>query len=85
VIKNLFLTAPPPPVTYLGGALTNGNWAAHFWSRTNWNYALEKSPDLKTWSPVVSAVAGTGGFLILLDTNTLEQSQFYRVGASPQQ
>jgi hypothetical protein len=84
VVKNLFLTAPPPPVAYLRGALTNGSWQVQFWSRTNWNYALEKSSNLQTWSPAGASVPSGGGLLILADTNALEEREFYRVSANPQ-
>jgi hypothetical protein len=80
----LLVTAPPPPVTYLSGSLTNDTWQAQFWSRTNWNYTLEKSSDLQSWSPLAPALGGTGGQMILQDTNAPQQSQYYRVSANPQ-
>ncbi|HEY3863605.1 MAG TPA: hypothetical protein VGO59_17150 [Verrucomicrobiae bacterium] len=83
-VKNMFVTAPPPPVTYLSGAFTNNAWQAQFWSRTNWNYTLEKSANLQTWLSLGPAAAGTGGPLALQDTNTPGPSVFYRVSASPQ-
>ncbi len=82
-VKNLFVTAPPPPVTYLSGSLTNDTWQAQFWSRTNWNYTLEKSSDLQTWLPLAPALAGPGGLMTLQDTNAPRQSQYYRVSAYP--
>jgi hypothetical protein len=84
LVKNLFVTAPPPPVTYLSGGLTNDAWQVQFWSRTNWNYTLEKSPDLQTWLPLAPALAGPGGLMTLQDTNAPRQSQYYRVSAYPQ-
>jgi hypothetical protein len=84
IVKNFLVTGPPPPVTYLSGSLTNNIWQAQFWSRTNWNYTLEESSDLQTWSPLTPPVAGAGGQMTLEDTNAPVQSHYYRVSASPQ-
>jgi hypothetical protein len=84
IVKNIQVTGPPPPVTNLSGSLTNNSWQAQFSSLTNWNYTLEKSADLQTWSSLPPAVAGTGGQMTLQDTNALRQSQYYRVSANPQ-
>jgi hypothetical protein len=84
IVKNILVTGPPPPVTYLTGSLTNGIWRVQFGSRTNWNYTLEKSSDLQSWSPLAPALGGTGGQMILQDTNAPQQSQYYRVSANPQ-
>jgi hypothetical protein len=84
MVKNLLITGPPPPVTYLSGSLTNNIWQVQFWSRTNWNYTLEKSPDLRTWSPLAPATGGSGVQMALQDTNAAAQGQYYRVSAYPQ-
>jgi hypothetical protein len=84
IVKNILVTAPPPAVTYLLGGLTNDTWQVQFWSRTNWNYTLEKSSDLQSWSPLPPALGGTGGQMTLQDTNAPEQIQYYRVSANPQ-
>jgi hypothetical protein len=84
IVKNFFITAPPPPVTYLAGQWTNNAWQTQFWSRTNWNYTLEKSTDLQSWSPLAPTLGGVGGLMTLQDTNTSAQIQFYRVSATPQ-
>jgi hypothetical protein len=84
IVKNLLVTAPPPPVTYLAGSLTNNLWQVQFWSRTHWNYTLEESSNLQTWTPLAPPVAGDGGRMTLEDTNTPGQSRFYRVSAYPQ-
>jgi hypothetical protein len=84
IVKNLLITAPPPPVAYLSGSLTNNTWQVQFWSRTNWNYTLEKSSDLRMWSPLVPSLGGTGVQMTLQDTNAQTQSQYYRVSANPQ-
>jgi hypothetical protein len=80
-IANIVLTVPPPPVTLLQAALTNGVAQVQFASLTNWNYLLFSSPDLVTWSPNGPVAAGTGGNLILQDTNSIQSCQFYRVAA----
>ena len=84
LVKNFLMTAPPPPVTYLSGSWSNDTWQVQFWSRTNWNYTLEKSPDLLTWSPLAPVLGGTGVLLTMQDTNAPLQSQYYRVSAHPQ-
>lgn len=83
-VKNFFVTGPPPPVTYLSSSITNSIWQAQFWSRTNWTYTLQISPDLQNWSPVASASTSTNGLMTLQDTNLPSQSRFYRVSATPQ-
>jgi hypothetical protein len=80
-IGNVLLVVPPPPVTLLQAALVNGAGQVQFASRTNWNYVLQSSADLQTWLPAASPVAGTGGSLILQDTNSARPHQFYRVNA----
>ncbi len=84
LVKNFLITVPPPPVTYLSAALTNNICQVQFWSRTNWNYTLEKSSDLQTWSPLASPLNGVGGQMTLQDTNAPQPSQLYRVRANPQ-
>jgi hypothetical protein len=84
MVKNFLITAPPPPVSYLFGSLTNNAWQVQFWSRAGWNYTLEKSADLQTWSPPAPPVAGVGGQMTLQDTGAPGQSHYYRVSASPQ-
>jgi hypothetical protein len=84
LVKNLLMTSPPPPVTYLSGSWSNNAWQVQFWSRTNWNYILEKSSDLETWSPLPPGLGGTGVLMTLQDTNAPRQSQYYRVSANPQ-
>jgi len=84
LVKNFLVTVPPPPVTYLSGSLSNNIWQVQFGSRTNWNYALERSSDLQTWSALAPTVAGSGGQMTLQDTNAPGKSRYYRVSANPQ-
>jgi hypothetical protein len=78
-VNNILVTELP--IAYVLGSLTNN---FQFWSHTGWNYTLEKSADLQTWSLLPPTIAGSGGLLTLVDTNAPQQSQFYRVLASPQ-
>ncbi len=82
-VKNFFITAPAPPVTYLSGCWNNNNWQVQFWGRTNWNYMLEKSSDLQTWMPVAPASGGNDCQMTLQDTCAPTQTQYYRVHANP--
>ena len=81
MVGNVALEVPPPPVTCLRPALMNGVERVQFASRTNWNYILQSSADLQTWAPAAPPAAGTGGDLILQDTNSPRPHQFYRVNA----
>jgi len=80
-IGNVVLEVPRPPVTYVQLALVDGAGRVQFASRLNWNYVLQCSADLRTWLPAAPPAAGTGGKLILQDTNSARLHQFYRVNA----
>ncbi len=81
-VGNIVVTfQPPPPILYYSGYLTNGVWAATFLSQTNWNYALERSGDLRNWTTVNPGNAGTGTNLVLLDNNPPATNAFYRIQA----
>src|SRR5579859_609321 len=45
-VDNFVATLPPPPVQNLTGSFTNGAWQTQFFSRSNWLYGLQRSPDL---------------------------------------
>jgi hypothetical protein len=83
IVKNIVITEPPP-VARIWGSLTNNLWQVQCWSRLGWNYTLQKSADLQTWSPLPPTVGGLNGQIILQDTNAPQQSQYYRVIANPQ-
>ena len=80
-IGNIVLVAPPPPVTCLQAAVINGVGQVQFASRLYWSYVLQNSADLVTWSTDGPVVPGTGGTMVLQDTHSLQQQQFYRVAA----
>jgi hypothetical protein len=80
-VGNIVLTVPPPPVRAFAGDLTNAVWQGQFLSLTNWTYTVQRSSDLKTWSPVVTGLAGTGGNINWQDTSPPPSRDFYRVNA----
>jgi len=81
-IDNLVTTIPPPPVQDLRGAFANNQWQAQFISRTNWNYVLERSLNLQSWTNISAVTAGIGTNQFLEDTNVLTEKSFYRIRAS---
>ena len=82
VIDNIVVTAPPPPVLNLAGALSNGIWQEQFCSQTNWLYVLERTSDFRQWTDVSPLTAGNGTNLFLQDSNPPAANAFYRVSAS---
>jgi hypothetical protein len=84
-LDNLIITAQPLPITrFTGGVGTNGLWQAQFFSRSNWLYTLDRSPDLHSWSPASVTNAGNEGFMVLQDGVPLGARAFYRVRAQKQ-
>lgn len=71
----------PAPLSLQGVTLGDGSRQVRFASQAGWLYVLESSADLQTWLPVGAAVAGTGGVLVLQDSSSVQQQQFYRVTA----
>ncbi len=80
-VDNLVVKVPDPPVQNYSGTRSNGTWRAQFISRTNWSYVLERTSDLATWSAASATNTGSGGVLLLQDTNTPATRAFYRVNA----
>jgi hypothetical protein len=82
VVDNIALTLPPGPLQNLRGFFSNGQWQVQFTSRTNWSYVLEGTSNFQSWTEILPAKNGTGGALILPDTNRSAAAfQFYRVKA----
>ena len=77
-----FAVTLPPVVGNLTGAFSNGVWQARFGTYANYLYTLERSTNLASWSDVPGSVTGTGGVLILWDTNAPAGKAFYRVRAT---
>lgn len=80
VVDNVVVTMPNLPIRDLNWTWDGSRWRAQLTTRTNWIYSLERSTDLQAWIPV-AALAGTGGAVILSDTNPPAQRAFYRVRA----
>ena len=78
-MDNLVVMVPPPPVQNLCGSFTNGIWQAQFLSRSNWQYTLERTTNLQSWTKVSPATSGNATNLLLLDTNPPSGQAFYRV------
>jgi hypothetical protein len=69
-----------PPVLQ-SPVLTGSKISVSFSSLATLNYQLEYKDSLQdpTWTPVTFWQAGTGGVLVLQDTNSVSASRFYRV------
>lgn len=82
VIDNLVVTFPLPPVQDTHGNFTLDVWQTKFLTRTNWNYLLEATENFSAWSTIGGAIAGSGGQIILQDTNSSTfPARFYRINA----
>ncbi len=80
-VDNLLITLPPSPVGELNGSRTGGSWQVQFASRTNWLYTLERTADFHSWTAVSTSVPGSGGNLLVQDTNPPPVQAFYRINA----
>lgn len=80
-VSNLKITVPTPPLANIKGQMRDGAWTVSFDTATNWNYLLESSEDLKTWSAVSDAVSGTGTRRSVPDASAGTNARFYRVSA----
>lgn len=80
-IDNVLLTFPDPAVSGISGSVVQGEWRVELLSRQNWFYTLERSDNLVDWGSVDSALPGTGGLLLLTDSEPLASMRFYRVRA----
>jgi hypothetical protein len=83
-VDNIVATVPDSPVTLLTGMRSNGAWRATFVSKTNWFYALERTTDFASWNAVSPTNSGTGGTILLEETNAPADGGFYRVRARRQ-
>jgi hypothetical protein len=79
-VDNITLAYPEGPRIELTSRFAAGTFGARFMSRTNWQYQLERTTDLTSWTPVGAAVPGTGGELTLSHQSN-EARGFYRVVA----
>lgn len=81
MVDNIVITHPPSPLQQEQFAFTGGQWRQSFLTRSNWNYTLEATADFSSWSSVDGPRNGTGGQIILTDTNSAS-ARFYRVKAA---
>ncbi|HLX70836.1 MAG TPA: PEP-CTERM sorting domain-containing protein [Verrucomicrobiae bacterium] len=79
-LDNVIVTLPPT-VRNFAGAFTNGVWQVQFGTYTGWDYTLERSTNLISWSDASDAAPGTGSLMTFSDTNALAGQAFYRVRA----
>ncbi len=83
VVDNIAVTIPPQPIRHESHSLSNGHWEQAFISRTNWNYVLQATTNLKTWTNLGSPQPGTGGRMVLQDLQAgTVPYRFYRTEAS---
>jgi hypothetical protein len=80
-VDNVQIISPDPPVAGVQLRRSAGASRVEFTSRTNWTYRLERTADFASWAASSMAVTGTGGTLILTDTNPPAPALFYRVRA----
>jgi hypothetical protein len=79
-VDNFLVSVPDAPVSNLIGSKSNSTWRATFATKTNWFYSLERTLDFAVWSVASQTNTGTGGTLVLQDTNAAARA-FYRVKA----
>lgn len=83
-LDNFILTLPAPPLDNIAGAFVAGHWQVQFIGQANWGYSLERSVDLRSWSPASATITGPPGNLILIDTNAPAAAVSYRIRADRQ-
>jgi hypothetical protein len=82
MVDNVVVTFPSPPIRNLTGRFQNGAWAVSLLSRTNWNYQLQVSDELRSWTSIGDGANGSGDTIQLNDTS-FRSAGFYRVAAQP--
>ena len=80
-VDNIVVSVPNAPVGNFTGTKSNSTFRAGFTSRTNWFYSLERTLDFVMWSDASALNRGTGGMLVLSDTNATGPGACYRVKA----
>lgn len=82
VVDDIEVDLPEPPVGAVTGRLVGSTWRVQFLGRTNWFYALERTTDLRGWTPAGTPVSGVAGTNELVDVlPTAGPHAFYRVRA----
>lgn len=80
-VGNVVITLPPV-ARGLAAAVSNGVGQVQFRTYENWNYTLQRSTNLVSWSDASGTVAGNGEILTLGDTNLPSDKAFYRIQAT---
>lgn len=80
IIDNVTITTPQR-FSILGCSFQSSRAELQVQSRPSWKYSLERTTDLTRWESASVPMSGTGGELVLLDTNAPPQRAFYRVRA----
>jgi hypothetical protein len=81
VVDNVVVTYSMPAEQFTGTPGING-WQGHFLSRSNWDYALERSTNLTAWTSVSGLLPGTGASISVQDTNPPSGQAYYRIRSS---
>lgn len=81
-VDNFLVTVPVPPLEKLASSFIDGHWQVQFAGQTNWVYTLERTGDLRSWSPASAGLQGAANNLVLIDTNAPLAEAFYRVRAN---
>jgi hypothetical protein len=81
IVDNIYIRWQNPYAPTLAGTLKAGGYQVRINSHQMWWYTLERSENLKIWTAVLPATPGTGGELILSDSNPPSDKAFYRVRA----
>jgi hypothetical protein len=76
-----FVVTLPPVVRNLACTYSNGVAQVQCGTYTGYNYTLERSADLTTWTPIPPATIGSGNIITLSDSSPPSSYAFYRVRA----
>ena len=79
-VDNMVMIYAQEPMVHMTGRYAAGAFEARFISRTNWQYQLEHTPDLVTWTSVGPFIAGNGEEL-MLSHHSKAPHGFYRLRA----
>lgn len=79
-VDNITVTLPPA-VRNFSGEFTNDTWQLQFGTYATWDYTLQRSTNLISWSDASVTLPGTGNIMGFSDTNALTSQAFYRIRA----
>ncbi|HUR46696.1 MAG TPA: hypothetical protein VMZ27_12535 [Candidatus Saccharimonadales bacterium] len=81
VVDNISISVPAPPLGLLAIKRTNSTPRIEFSSKTNWQYTLERTTNLLSWTAANNPSNGNGSLLSLQDSNSASAKGFYRIRA----